>query len=126
MKVLLSIKPEYANRILEGTKRFEFRRRVHRDPRVTSVVIYATKPVGKVLGEFSIETVHSEHPDRLWERTKEFSGITRDFFTSYFADLEVGHAIEVKQVKRYSRPKPLSDFLPGGVAPQSYAYVVGL
>lgn len=123
MKILLSIKPEYANCILNGTKRFEFRRRVHADPRVTTVVIYATKPVGKVIGEFSIQEVHSDHPDRLWEKTKEFSGITRDFFSSYFADREIGHAIEVKEVKRYGSPKRIEDFLPRGVAPQSYAYV---
>lgn len=123
MKVLLSIKPEYAQRILDGTKRFEFRRRVHRDPRVHTVVIYATMPVGKVLGEFSIKSVHSEHPDSLWEKTKEFSGITQNFFAEYFSGRDLGHAIEVKKVKKYSQPRDLGDFLPGGVAPQSYAYV---
>lgn len=123
MKVLLSIKPEYAHLILDGSKRFEYRRRVHCDPRVHTVVIYATMPVGKVLGEFSIKNVHSEHPDSLWEKTKEFSGITQYFFAEYFRDRELGHAIEVKEVKKYRRPRELSDFLPGGVAPQSYAYV---
>ncbi len=59
MKVLLSIKPEYAYRILDGTKRYEFRRRVHRDPRVHTVVIYATNPDGKELGAFSIKSVYS-------------------------------------------------------------------
>lgn len=28
MKVLLSIKPEFANKIFEGTKRFEFRKSI--------------------------------------------------------------------------------------------------
>lgn len=123
MKVLLSIKPEYAHRILDGTKRYEFRRRVHRDARVHTVVIYATKPVGKVVGEFSIKDVHTEHPDSLWEKTKEFSGITKQFFSEYFHGRDVGHAIEVKTVKRYRKPKELRDFLASGVAPQSYAYV---
>lgn len=125
MKILLSIKPQYAHSILDGTKRYEFRRRIYRDSRVRAVVIYATKPVGKVVGEFSIKSVYSDHPDTLWERTKDFSGITRSFFSEYFNGRSVGYAIEVKNVKKYRKPRELSDFLPSGVAPQSYAYIPG-
>ena len=123
MKVLLSIKPEYANRILEGTKRYEFRKRVPLDARVKTVVIYATMPVGKVVGEFSIESVHAEAPSRLWSRTKGASGITRKFFSEYFHGREIAYAIEVKEVMKYPKPKSVRDFLPSGVAPQSFAYV---
>lgn len=124
MKVLFSIKPEYAYRILTGQKKYEFRRRVPLNPKVKTVVIYATKPVGMVIGEFSIQEIHSEHPDDLWEKTKEYSGTTRGFFSEYFSGRSVGHAIEVKKVRRYRTPKDLSEFLASGVAPQSYAYVV--
>ncbi|MDZ5456985.1 ASCH domain-containing protein [Azohydromonas lata] len=123
MKILLSIKPEYAYRILDGSKRFEFRRRVHRDARVKTVVIYATMPVGKVIGEFTIQRVHAEHPEQLWKMTKDFSGITENFFAEYFHGRDVGYAIEVKSVKRFKNPKKLNEYLPSGVAPQSYAYV---
>lgn len=123
MKILLSIKPEYAQSILDGSKRFEFRKRIHRDTSVSTIVIYATKPVGQVIGEFTIGRILSERPDLLWEKTKEFSGITHNFFTDYFQGKDVAHAIEVKRVKRYKRPRPIQDFLPSGVPPQSYAYI---
>lgn len=123
MKILLSIKPEYAQSILNGTKRYEFRRRVHRDERVKVVVIYATMPVGKVIGEFTIAEIHSERPTELWKRTKDFSGISESFFSEYFQNKEVGHAIEVKNVKRYKTPRPIKDFVPSGVPPQSYIYL---
>lgn len=123
MKILLSIKPQHAHNILNGTKKYEFRRRVHRDSRVHTVVIYATKPLGKVVGEFSIKRVHSAPPETLWEKTKNFSGITKNLFSEYFNGKEIGHAIEVKKVKKYRKPMELSDFLPSGVAPQSYAYL---
>lgn len=123
MKILLSIKPEYAESILNGTKRYEFRRRVHTDERVHTVVIYATMPVGKVVGEFTIRGIHAEPPKILWNRTKEAAGITEAFFSEYFAGREVGYAIEIKKAKRYSRPKNLNEFLPSGIAPQSYAYL---
>lgn len=125
MKVLLSIKPEYAQRILDGTKKYEFRRRIHRDPSVHTVVIYATKPVGKVVGEFSIKDVYTEHPDLLWEKTKEFAGISKPFFSEYFHGRDIGYAIEVKRVKRYKKPKDLGEFIASGIAPQSYVYVTG-
>lgn len=125
MKILLSIKPEYAESILDGTKKYEFRRRVHTNESVHTVVIYATKPVGKVVGEFTIEDIHAEHPESLWNRTKEAAGITKSFFFEYFKGREVGYAIEIKKVKRYSRPKNLVEVLPSGVAPQSYAYLAG-
>lgn len=123
MKILLSIRPEYAFSILDGSKRFEFRRRIHRDDRVHTVVIYATMPVGKVIGEFTIGDIHSENPSRLWRKTSRFSGISREFFDLYFEGRDIGHAIEVKSVKRYRTPRPLHEFLASGVAPQSYAYL---
>ncbi|RAX12581.1 hypothetical protein CKY02_11450 [Photorhabdus bodei] len=40
MKVLLSIKPEYVDRILNGSKKFEFRKVAFKNNQVQSVVIY--------------------------------------------------------------------------------------
>ena len=125
MKVLLSVRPDYANKILDGTKKYEFRRRIHRDPRVRTIIIYATKPVGKVVGEFTIKYVHIDSPDLLWEKTRRFAGISEQLFSDYFQGCPVGYAIEVKCVKRYKQPKDVSDFLASGMAPQSYAYVSG-
>jgi len=123
MKVLLSIKPVYAHKILDGTKKYEFRRRIHRDSRVHTVIIYATKPIGKVVGEFSIKDVYSDHPDLLWEKTNQFAGISKQLFSEYFYGRDIGYAIEVKKVKIYSNPKNLNEFIESGIAPQSYVYV---
>lgn len=123
MKILLSIKPEYVERILDGTKRFEFRRRIHNRADVNAVLIYATMPVGRVVGEFTIERIHSQPPSSLWNRTKSQSGITRKFFREYFEGRKIAHAIEIKSVKKFDEPQPLSNYLQSGVAPQSYAYI---
>jgi len=85
MRVLLSIKPEYAEKILNGTKRFEYRKSAPRNEAVRTVVIYATMPVGKVVGEFEVAGVLRESPDALWKQTKTASGITRKFFDEYFS-----------------------------------------
>lgn len=53
--VLLPIKPRYATRIMDGSKRVEFRRRPF--GRVPEwVVIYASAPVKQVVGLFALAT----------------------------------------------------------------------
>jgi predicted transcriptional regulator len=123
MKILLSIKPEYANKILSGEKKYEFRRKIHKNQSVKTIIIYATKPIGKVIGEFSIKEIHSGHPILLWEQTKKFAGIEYPLFNRYFEGCSVGYAIEVKKIIKYANPMDLSDFIESGIAPQSYTYI---
>lgn len=123
MKVLLSIKPEYAEKILSGEKLYEFRKSIPRSVEAKSCIIYATMPVGKVVGEFQIDKFISDSPDELWNETASFSGITEEFFRSYFNGRDLAHAIKVKSVKRYKKAKSLRSVLPSGVAPQSFCYV---
>ena len=123
MKILLSIKPQYAEKIFAGSKRYEFRKAVHKNPNVKTVVVYATKPVGKVIGEFAVSEVHRDSPTRLWRKTKAHSGISRGFFEQYFEGREHGFAIEVGRTRRYAKPLNLVDILPNGFPPQSFVYL---
>ncbi|QXV65869.1 ASCH domain-containing protein [Mucilaginibacter sp. 21P] len=122
MKVLLSIKPEYAFKIFDGTKRFEFRKIRFKNPNVKTVVVYASSPVQQVIGEFEIDDILSFDPKSIWNLTKKYSGISEDFFYKYFADREIAHAIKIKSTTIY--PKPLSirdDF--NAFPPQSFLYL---
>jgi len=55
MNVILSIKPEYAFKIFNGTKLFEFRKAIFKNPAVKKVIVYASSPVQRVIGEFEID-----------------------------------------------------------------------
>jgi predicted transcriptional regulator len=123
MKILLSIKPEFAEKILSGAKRFEFRKVLFKNPDVKTVVIYATMPVGKVVGEFDIDEVLSARPKMLWSLTEEFAGIPHGYFNEYFEGRDIGHAIKVNKVRRYKKPLNLLQVLPSGIAPQSFCYL---
>ena len=57
MKVLLAIKEEFASKIFDGSKQYEFRKSIFKDDRVKTVVVYVSSPVQKVIGEFDIDTV---------------------------------------------------------------------
>src|SRR5690554_4986725 len=100
MRVLLSIKPEYAEKILLGQKLYEFRKSIFKNPDVKTVVIYATMPVGKVVGEFDFDEVLSDTPQAIWAETSKFSGITKKFFNSYFDGRGTAHAIKVREARR--------------------------
>lgn len=121
MKVVLSIKPQFANKIFDGTKKFEFRKAIFKNQNVTSVLVYASSPVQKVIGEFEIEKIINLDLKELWDKTKEYSGITEDYFYQYFENREQGFAIQIKNKKRFENPKCLkTDY--NLTPPQSFAY----
>ncbi|PLK44391.1 ASCH domain-containing protein [Emticicia sp. TH156] len=123
MKVLLSIKPEYANKIFAGTKKFEFRKAIFKNKNVTRIVVYASSPMQKVIGEFEIENILFNEPEDLWKRTEEFAGITKDFFDLYFTNKKNGYAIKIKSITKYDKPLCLKDDLHIKTPPQSFMYL---
>jgi len=121
MKVVLSIKPEFANKIFDGTKKFEFRKAIFKNEKIKTVIVYSSSPVQQVIGEFEIERIINHDIDTLWGLTHQESGITEDYFYKYFADRVEGFAIQIKKVKKYKTPKCLrTDF--NLFPPQSFAY----
>jgi len=122
MRVLLSIKPEFAFKIFEGTKKFEFRKVIFKNPNVKTVIVYASSPIQEVIGEFEIDDIFSFNPEVIWKMTKKYSGITEDFFYEYFADREIAHAIKIKHTKKYRKPLSIKDDF-NVVPPQSYVYL---
>ncbi|MDQ7979048.1 ASCH domain-containing protein [Paraburkholderia sp. SARCC-3016] len=123
MKVILSIKPEYADKILDGTKKFEFRKAAFSSGSVETVLIYATKPVGKVVGEFEVAKVHIDAPKKIWNITKQAAGIKKSFFDAYYTGRDTAVAIAVGRVKKYEEPVSLQSFGPELKAPQSFRYL---
>src|SRR5215203_6335684 len=105
MKVLLSIKPEFAQKIFDGTKKYEFRRSIFKNPDIKTIVVYASSPVQKVIGEFEIEEIINTDLEDLWSQTEKHSGISKDYFLKYFSGKQNGFAIQIKNTKKYKSPK---------------------
>ena len=124
MKILLSIKPKYAQRIFEGEKRYEYRKRLFKRDNVKSIIVYVTKPIGKVIGEFEIAEIIEDNPITIWEETKRYSGINKKDYLEYFKDNEKGYAISIKNTVVYQRPLELKE-LNSSIksAPQSFMYI---
>lgn len=123
MKVLLSIKPEFVEKILDGTKKFEFRKGIFKNPDVKSVVIYSTMPVGMIVAEFDIAAVIEGDPCNVWKKTRRYAGISKKFFDSYFHSKDKAFAIKIGALKIYEQPRLLSSLGENVTAPQSYRYL---
>jgi len=123
MKVLLSIKPEFAQKIFNGEKRFEYRKRIFKK-KVSSVVVYCTSPVAKIIGEFYINDILSGSPSELWEKTRSFSGITKSCYESYFRQSKKAYALKICKTILYNVPIEPSDIFEQFIPPQSFRYIV--
>lgn len=118
---LLSIKPNFAEAILGGVKKFEFRRgRIKRD--IDFILIYASSPQKALVGFAKVEKIISDTPLKLWKLTGKQGGISHQEFMDYFKGKNSGHAIQIKEIHRFDPIKPkdiIDDFRP----PQSFMYV---
>lgn len=119
--ILISIKPEFVLRIMDGEKKYEFRKTVCKK-NVEKIVIYSTSPIAKVVGEADVETILIDTPDNIWKKTKDQAGINQQFFYEYYKGRTQAVAYKLSNVQKYDSPRLLEEY---GVkcAPQSFCYL---
>jgi predicted transcriptional regulator len=117
MNAILSIRPQFVEEIFSGSKKFEYRKNIFKRP-VEKVYIYASAPVSRIVGEFEVAEILESTPKQIWQRTKRWSGIKKEWFDAYYQGRATAYAIEIKNLKGYARPRKLSV-----AAPQSFRYV---
>ena len=119
---LLSIYPQYAYAILNGSKTAEFRKRMILDSSVSEVLLYATFPEKQILGSFELGKQIKLPPDELWKRFQKIGGIDKESFFKYYLGSQEGVAIQVLNPIKFKKSLSLKDFnleLP----PQSFQYL---
>lgn len=124
MKVLLSIKPEFVAKIESGEKVYEYRKTIFRRPDIKTVVVYATSPVCRIVGEFDIESIESGTPQEIWQRTHSQGGVTKRFYNNYFKKSNVAYAIKIAAYRKYPSQMKIEEAYPNMTAPQSFKYIV--
>lgn len=123
MRVILSIRPKHVQKIINGTKKYEFRKVIFKDQSVCEIYIYSTSPVKKIIGKFKIGKIFDDHPENLWEQLHEFSGLTKKDFYAYFSGRDKGYAIEIVNFELFEEPIDPKKLSPSFVAPQSFQYI---
>ena len=119
--ILLSIRPEYVENILDGTKVYEYRKRLA-NSKVKYIYIYSTSPIMKVVARVEITGILNASPTALWEKTKKAAGISRENYRHYFKGCKTAYAYQLGTIQKFSSPRDLKDF---GIttAPQSFVYI---
>lgn len=119
--ILLSINPEHVSNILMGNKEYEFRK-TECKRKVEKIIIYSTSPIMKVVGEANVDDILIGVPDDIWKKTRDKSGINKNYFDSYYKGKAKAVAYKLSNIIEYEHPKELSEY---GIdnAPQSFIYL---
>ena len=125
MMYLMSIRPKYANQILDGVKRFELRRYFGIKPSTGDrVIVYASGHVQAIMGEFTVGKVIKGKPSKLYDILSKIpdSGISDEHW-DYIRDAEEALAIEVVNPMKYDVKVKLSELrmiIPDFTPPYSF------
>lgn len=126
LQVLLSIRPEHADNIIEGVKTVEFRRRFPADSRVRGATmwIYSTSPVKQVIGVATVVSVERMILPELWTYHSIAGAVDRCVFDDYFEGVSEGYAIQLDEIRRLPAAIGADDLKALDFkAPQSYRFV---
>lgn len=121
---LISIHPNYVEKILSGEKRLEFRRSWAAN-QIDYLVIYATVPVQQIVAVTQIGHVFRGSKSHLWELARlKGGGISRRKLFEYMHGKKEGIALELLKVfKLDDGLSPQSLFGDGFRPPQSFRYL---
>jgi len=97
---IISIHPRHANAILDGAKTIELRRRIPALSIGTRLWIYATRPVGAVIGMATVERIVRGDPQEIWLEFGDQAGIDRIDFDAYFDGAEEAVGLLLVDVRR--------------------------
>ena len=122
MNVILSIKPEFVEKIFSGEKQYEYRKILFKQ-KVDTVYIYASRPICKIVGEFKIDEILCDTPENIWKLTKRQSGVTKKFFDLYYKGKDKAVALKIKECKEYEVWVNPETLVPNFKVPQSFIYI---
>lgn len=120
--IAISIKPEYANAIFDGSKCFEFRR-VRPKGKIDKMFIHICgEDPSKIQGIAIVEDVITGSVAEIWNRCKDGAEISIEDYYVYFAGCRSATAYKLTDAKRFDVPMDLAD-LDMKHIPQSFSYI---
>lgn len=123
--LLLSVRAEFTEGILSGTKTVELRRKRPRVSPGDYLILYVPAPVKSIVGVVMVERVVEGRLSTLWRKVRGGCGLTHAEFQLYFRGLPRGYGVFVKNPGRLSSPLPLELLrrVQPGFTPQGYRYL---
>ena len=123
---LMSIQPIHAEKIVDGDKTVELRRRfVHHVEPGALLLIYSSSPIRAIIGYVAIAGVRRLPVKKIWSEYGKAACVCRGDFDEYFAGAEHGYAILLGEVKRFTPTVAAAELRKrfSFVPPQSFRYL---
>lgn len=105
--LLMSIRPAFAEKLLDGSKSIEIRKRFSKRWIGHDVVLYASKPQGSLVGKAKINSVTKDVPTNIWSQFESKIGCSKSDFDAYVGSATEVAAIEIKDAVPYWGSVPL-------------------
>ena len=124
--LFISLRPRFAEMLLEGSKTVELRRVEPTVARGARALLYATSPVRALVGAAVIQEVHVATSAEIWQLHGARTGITREEYERYFSEASIAVAITLAEVRRLRTPVSLTELREGRDwfrPPQSFRYL---
>lgn len=123
--ILLSIKPKYADMILDGNKTVEIRRTNIKWKPNETVLMYATSPISRIVGRFTIQQIVFDNCESIWNTYSDKMGLSKAEFLQYASGKDNVCAIllcDQKPIRNGLSLNKLRSELRINI-PQSYIYI---
>lgn len=118
----LPIKPRFAEKIISGEKKFEYRRLNIAIP-VSFIIIYSSSPTKRIIGFADVSKISRLTPRSAWKMTSHAAGIDKAEFDKYFEDRADAFVIQFNKIYKLTLPLKPNDIRRGFRIPQSFRYV---
>jgi predicted transcriptional regulator len=125
--IVLSVRPQFAEKIFRGTKTVELRRIGPKHiKKGYLVLVYVSSPIRSLIGAFKVEKIIKKSLKELWDLTQNSAGVTKKEFDDYFLGVDIGIGIFFNEFWPLTEPVKIQDWVEHGInflPPQSFRYV---
>jgi predicted transcriptional regulator len=102
--LVLSVKPRWAESIINGVKKIEVRRKFDSKWEGAIVWIYASDPQREFVGEARISKVFKGNPQNIWDNWRTELGCTQEEFQYYCKGTDMVSALWLDDIRPFKNP----------------------
>ena len=117
--ILLSVRPQYASKLVTGQKTAELRRSRPSLETPFTALVYSSAPVKRVVGAIRVVTVVSSSPELIWRKYREALCVSASEFSAYAGAARTLCCWVIDKALPFDAPRALSDERP----PRSFRYI---
>lgn len=121
----VSIKPQFASKIFDGSKRIELRKSKPKVHVGDYVLIYVTVPVKAIKGICRVKGIIETTPSDLWANHYKLLGVDQKLFDEYYEGHNTSIGIEIEDVIEFKTEVSLDTirkYIPRFAPPQTFRY----